>query len=126
MAKIKFALGAIAVLLVIAILLFCIFGVRSCAMCREVVKEAKANVRVSIRYSTSPDLNSGEVVVVYVDKGKDFVLTSIPEKEGYMFLGLYNGENFAEAEMYVDSNGYSLMPVTEDMTLFPYFIKRVG
>lgn len=113
-------------LLVIAIVLFCIFGIRSCAMSREAVKDAKASQEVLIRYSMDPDINSGEVTVVYVKKGQDFILTSLPQKAGYMFLGLYDGENFAEAQMYVDPNGYCLIPVTEDITLFPYFVKQVG
>ena len=109
--------------LLIAVLLFCIFGIRSCAICHELVKTAEQNGQiVSVRYFMNPDFVNSEVVLIRVEKGADFKLERIPQCEGYLFLGLYDGQDPTQSTLYVDASGYSMQKVTEDVLLYPCFM----
>ncbi len=81
---------------------------------REEIKDST----VAIRYYL--DDSQGKMVFERIEKGTtEFEISYIPEVSGRTFLGLYDGVD--EGMIYVDSLGQGLLPITEDMMLYPLF-----
>lgn len=113
----------LSVLLALIILSCSVVTLSSCASEKGEEKDTAGTDPVAVRYFLSDDYNYSPVVVVQAEPGEDFTIPRIPQKSGHLFIGLYDGKNHTTATAYVDANGANLRTVTEDIVLYPAFIK---
>lgn len=119
-----YLIGSIIAVLVF-IVMFIIVGVSSSNSSnkrKEQIEDIKNNT-VVLRYFENDDFDNSRIIYVRIMDKTNYQITDLPSKEGYRFVGLYNGADYNTAQIYVDSNGYGVVPLTEDILLYPVFVE---
>lgn len=117
MLKICFKIAIVAfILILIFTLVVALFN--RCSN-KNTVEDMEENT-VVLRYY----LGDGEDAVLHyqrVEKGKPFKLDVMPSEQGKIFAGLYSSSEWSVAQLYVDSDGNSVITINADTVLYPVF-----
>lgn len=119
-----YLIGSIIAVIVffIMFILGCISAFDSSNKRKEQIGEIENNT-VVLRYYENDDFDNSRIIYVRLMDKTNYQITNLPSKEGYRFVGLYNGADYNTAQIYVDSNGYGVVPLTEDILLYPVFVE---
>ncbi len=111
--------------IIIFLVMFALVGISSCVKGNKEIAAAKeAGNSVVLRYFETDDYDTSKIIYLRISNSENYQLTQIPSKDGYTFGGLYDGPNYATSEIYVDSNGVGIKIPTQDILLYPVFIKE--
>lgn len=113
-----YSVGAI-IALIIFVFWFCLMGIQACGDYNYNVKEIES--QVTLRYYLNDDFENAEVVMKKVKLNSQYSISELPQKDGYVFAGLYDGTDIATSKCYVDSEGTGLIYLTQDTLLYPIF-----
>ena len=118
-----YKIGSI-VAIVFFLIAFMIGSISSCSSTKKRQKEIDIESdAVILRYFADDDYDNAEVIYMRI-KNKENYKIEIPTKQGYIFSGLYDGTDYKTSVQYVDSNGNSLVPLTQDILLYSIFIEE--
>lgn len=99
---------------VIAMLISCMAAFAGCGKIAEVLE--KEGKEYTIQYTDDSGTHQ-----IMVKKGMLYAMEAVPERDGYIFMGLYDAE--VGGTQYISATGASLSPFTDkkDIVLFPQF-----
>ncbi len=75
---------------------------------------------VVLRYYEDENTDKSRVVYMRVLDTENYKLDELPEKKGYIFVGLFDTKT---NQQYVTSDGYGIVPLTESVLLYAKFQK---
>ena len=120
-----YIIGSIAAVAIFLITIM-VIGIASCVMSnnfKNEIADIESNV-VILRYYTDDDYDNAEIIYMQIMDKDNYKIDKIPNKQGYIFSGLYDGTDYKTSTQYVDSNGYNLVSLTKDILLYPIFVKE--
>ena len=115
--------------IVLGLLLWGIVSMASCSKANKIADKYEDNevkYTYELRYFMDDDYDNAEVVFIRVHNASNYSISKIPSKEGYNFVGLYDGSDPTISVLYVSTDGRGLVPLTRDTLLYPVFEKIGG
>lgn len=118
-------IGGASLGMLLFVLLFAITGIGGCVNSNRMIKEAEARETdtVVIRYYMDTDPDTALVNYLRIDKTQsvsDKLL--LPEKkEGYTFVGYFDGADATIAQQYTDAEGNLQVVPPNSVMLYPVF-----
>ena len=113
--------------ILLGLIMFLLAGISGCIAKNDVRREINGyNDWVCVRYYMGDEEDS--VVKYKLQADNEFfnlAQNDIPRKEGFVFAGFYDNKDFNNGAQYVDNLGEGLIIITEDIVLYPAFV-RVG
>ena len=110
--------------ILLSLLLWGIVSMASCSKANKIADKYDRNEvenTYELRYFMDDDYDRAEVVYVRIHDAKNYSITRIPSKEGYNFVGLYDGRDPSISTLYISTDGRGLVTLTRDVLLYPVF-----
>ncbi len=114
-----YLIGAIAAVVLFAltcVFFWCMYGVTSNNV-ENLISNLEEN-SVVLRYYTDEDFDAAGVVYIRVLDKENYRLETIPSKEGFVFVGLFDT---ATDQQYVTSDGNGIVTLTDNVLLYAKF-----
>ena len=103
-----------------------IAGISSCVNAKKQIKNDQkyGQNTLVVRIYMDNDIDNAKISFLRITQENNKVgskLATMPEKNGYVFAGLYDGIDYVAANWYVGSDGSILQPLYDGIVLYPVF-----